>query len=247
MRRRQWADVTPLVRPARQLEGSLSASVGAQAPGTGGGTSHPWLPRGGPGRAACPAGKAAATAEPRGGGGVPRAAPSPLHRIALHCSAAALMEPGAAAAPALLLPLSEAEQQCYAELFARCRPGPAPEAAAGGSGVAELFRASQLPADALHQVGECGAPGCNFAPALPAPRARGEQLGEESCRSCLHWGAEGGGGGSPSQAGSSHLHGIRWKEGWKGPHHRIWLKAGWAEGEGLLWPLAPQPALPSIT
>ncbi|XP_019350592.1 ralBP1-associated Eps domain-containing protein 2 isoform X2 [Alligator mississippiensis] len=61
------------------------------------------------------------------------------------------MEPGAAAAPALLLPLSEAEQQCYAELFARCRPGPAPEAAAGGSGVAELFRASQLPADALHQ------------------------------------------------------------------------------------------------
>ncbi|XP_019384803.1 PREDICTED: ralBP1-associated Eps domain-containing protein 2 isoform X6 [Crocodylus porosus] len=68
------------------------------------------------------------------------------------------MEPGAAAAPALLLPLSEAEQQCYAELFARCRPGPAPEAAAGGSGVAELFRASQLPADALHQITElCGA------------------------------------------------------------------------------------------
>ncbi|NXV46627.1 REPS2 protein, partial [Uria aalge] len=67
----------------------------------------------------------------------------------------------AAAAPAagtggLLLPLSESEQQRYSELFSRCCPPP--EAAAGGSSVGELFRASQLPPDTLHQITEvCGA------------------------------------------------------------------------------------------
>ncbi|XP_030090554.1 ralBP1-associated Eps domain-containing protein 2 isoform X2 [Serinus canaria] len=56
----------------------------------------------------------------------------------------------------LLLPLSETEQQRYSELFSRCCPPP--EAAAGGSSVGELFRASQLPPDTLHQITEvCGA------------------------------------------------------------------------------------------
>ncbi|XP_065533455.1 ralBP1-associated Eps domain-containing protein 2 isoform X2 [Lathamus discolor] len=56
----------------------------------------------------------------------------------------------------LLLPLSESEQQRYSELFSRCCPPP--EAAAGGSSVGELFRASQLPPDTLHQITElCGA------------------------------------------------------------------------------------------
>uniref|UniRef100_A0A8C3M309 Uncharacterized protein n=1 Tax=Geospiza parvula TaxID=87175 RepID=A0A8C3M309_GEOPR len=69
--------------------------------------------------------------------------------------------PAAAAAAAagtggLLLPLSETEQQRYSELFSRCCPPP--EAAAGGSSVGELFRASQLPPDTLHQITEvCGA------------------------------------------------------------------------------------------
>ncbi|NXC12970.1 REPS2 protein, partial [Corythaeola cristata] len=69
---------------------------------------------------------------------------------------------GAAAAAAaagtggLLLALSESEQQRYSELFSRCCPPP--EAAAGGSSVGELFRASQLPPDTLHQITEvCGA------------------------------------------------------------------------------------------
>ncbi|XP_030137317.4 ralBP1-associated Eps domain-containing protein 2 isoform X2 [Taeniopygia guttata] len=66
--------------------------------------------------------------------------------------------PAAAAAGTggLLLPLSETEQQRYSELFSRCCPPP--EAAAGGSSVGELFRASQLPPDTLHQITEvCGA------------------------------------------------------------------------------------------
>uniref|UniRef100_A0A8C0ACL7 RALBP1 associated Eps domain containing 2 n=1 Tax=Bos mutus grunniens TaxID=30521 RepID=A0A8C0ACL7_BOSMU len=73
--------------------------------------------------------------------------------------------------PPLLL--SEGEQQCYSELFARCAgasgggpgPGPpeaaraAPGAATAAAGpVADLFRASQLPAETLHQITElCGA------------------------------------------------------------------------------------------
>ncbi|XP_068025273.1 ralBP1-associated Eps domain-containing protein 2 isoform X1 [Melanerpes formicivorus] len=67
---------------------------------------------------------------------------------------------GGAASPAgsggVLLALSESEQQRYSELFSRCCPPP--EAAAGGSSVGELFRASQLPPDTLHQITEvCGA------------------------------------------------------------------------------------------
>ncbi|XP_062939548.1 ralBP1-associated Eps domain-containing protein 2 isoform X9 [Cynocephalus volans] len=73
--------------------------------------------------------------------------------------------------PSLLL--SESEQQCYSELFARCAgaacggpgPGPpeavrvAPGAATAAAGpVADLFRASQLPAETLLQITElCGA------------------------------------------------------------------------------------------
>ncbi|XP_005409193.1 PREDICTED: ralBP1-associated Eps domain-containing protein 2 [Chinchilla lanigera] len=78
---------------------------------------------------------------------------------------------GCSSGPPLLL--SEGEQQCYSELFARCAgaasggPGPGPpEAARVASGaataaagpVADLFRASQLPAETLHQITElCGA------------------------------------------------------------------------------------------
>ncbi|KAM7181710.1 ralBP1-associated Eps domain-containing protein 2 isoform 2-T2 [Macrochelys suwanniensis] len=75
---------------------------------------------------------------------------------------------GAAAGPGgagLLLPLSDAEQQRYSELFSLCcspapegGSAPAPAPAAGGSKVGDLFRASQLPADTLHQITElCGA------------------------------------------------------------------------------------------
>ncbi|XP_064134115.1 ralBP1-associated Eps domain-containing protein 2 isoform X2 [Loxodonta africana] len=68
--------------------------------------------------------------------------------------------------------LSDAEQQCYSELFARCAgaagggPSGPPEAAravpgaatAAAGPVADLFRASQLPAETLHQITElCGA------------------------------------------------------------------------------------------
>ncbi|XP_057575125.1 ralBP1-associated Eps domain-containing protein 2 isoform X3 [Hippopotamus amphibius kiboko] len=78
---------------------------------------------------------------------------------------------GCGSGPPLLL--SEGEQQCYSELFARCAgaagggpgPGPpeaaraAPGAATAASGpVADLFRASQLPGETLHQITElCGA------------------------------------------------------------------------------------------
>ncbi|XP_068389442.1 ralBP1-associated Eps domain-containing protein 2 isoform X1 [Eschrichtius robustus] len=78
---------------------------------------------------------------------------------------------GCGSGPPLLL--SEGEQQCYSELFARCAgaagggpgSGPpeaaraAPGAATAASGpVADLFRASQLPTETLHQITElCGA------------------------------------------------------------------------------------------
>ncbi|XP_051840393.1 ralBP1-associated Eps domain-containing protein 2 isoform X5 [Antechinus flavipes] len=86
------------------------------------------------------------------------------------------------------LPLSDSEQQCYSELFARCCCAPAtsssffsssssssghpqppaevgrgaslpgPAATAGANQVGDLFRASQLPAETLHQITElCGA------------------------------------------------------------------------------------------
>ncbi|XP_033057308.1 ralBP1-associated Eps domain-containing protein 2 [Trachypithecus francoisi] len=73
--------------------------------------------------------------------------------------------------PPLLL--SEGEQQCYSELFARCAgaagggPGSGPPeaarvapgtATAAAGPVTDLFRASQLPSETLHQITElCGA------------------------------------------------------------------------------------------
>ncbi|CAO2624109.1 RalBP1-associated Eps domain-containing protein 2, partial [Lemmus lemmus] len=78
---------------------------------------------------------------------------------------------GCGAGPPLLL--SESEQQCYSELFARCAgaasggPGPGPPettrvapgtATAAAGPVTDLFRASQLPPETLHQITElCGA------------------------------------------------------------------------------------------
>ncbi|KAM8752623.1 ralBP1-associated Eps domain-containing protein 2 isoform 4-T4 [Rhynchonycteris naso] len=78
---------------------------------------------------------------------------------------------GCGSGPPLLL--SEGEQQCYSELFARCAgvagggPGAGPPeaaratpgaATAAAGPVADLFRASQLPAETLHQITElCGA------------------------------------------------------------------------------------------
>ncbi|XP_077920912.1 ralBP1-associated Eps domain-containing protein 2 isoform X4 [Halichoerus grypus] len=78
---------------------------------------------------------------------------------------------GCGSGPPLLL--SEGEQQCYSELFARCAgaagggPGSGPPEAAravpgavtaAAGPVADLFRASQLPAETLHQITElCGA------------------------------------------------------------------------------------------
>ncbi|XP_049622747.1 ralBP1-associated Eps domain-containing protein 2 isoform X2 [Suncus etruscus] len=78
------------------------------------------------------------------------------------------MEAAAAGGGSGLL-LSEGEQQCYSDLFARCAgaavggPPDAARAALGGATaatgpVADLFRASQLPAETLHQITElCGA------------------------------------------------------------------------------------------
>lgn len=75
---------------------------------------------------------------------------------------------GCGAGPPLLL--SDSEQQCYSELFARCAstasggPGPGPHEAtrvapgtvtAAAGPVADLFRASQLPPETLHQVCLC--------------------------------------------------------------------------------------------
>ncbi|XP_053511800.1 ralBP1-associated Eps domain-containing protein 2 isoform X1 [Artibeus jamaicensis] len=80
---------------------------------------------------------------------------------------------GAGCGPGSPLVLSDGEQQCYSELFARCAgtasggPGSGPPeaaraavvAATAATGpVADLFRASQLPAETLHQITElCGA------------------------------------------------------------------------------------------
>ncbi|XP_030058160.1 ralBP1-associated Eps domain-containing protein 2 isoform X2 [Microcaecilia unicolor] len=63
----------------------------------------------------------------------------------------------ASAAGDLLLPLSDSEQKWYSELFSRCQAEGTGRAAARGSKVAELFLASQLPADTLNQITElCG-------------------------------------------------------------------------------------------
>ncbi|XP_059397073.1 ralBP1-associated Eps domain-containing protein 2-like isoform X2 [Carassius carassius] len=67
------------------------------------------------------------------------------------------MDQGSAAGTAgTFISLSESEQRCYSGLYALCQPDSSGKLAAGK--VAELFRASQLPAETLHQVTEvCGA------------------------------------------------------------------------------------------
>lgn len=56
------------------------------------------------------------------------------------------------AAGGLYLPLSDSEQKCYSELFSLCQVEGSSRLAADSSKVAELFMASQLPAETLHQV-----------------------------------------------------------------------------------------------
>ncbi|XP_068124795.1 ralBP1-associated Eps domain-containing protein 2 [Hyperolius riggenbachi] len=74
------------------------------------------------------------------------------------------MDPGPSAVAAgqaaagLYLPLSENEQKRYSELFSLCQVEGSARLAAGSSKVGDLFRASQLPAETLHQITElCGA------------------------------------------------------------------------------------------
>ncbi|XP_073678835.1 ralBP1-associated Eps domain-containing protein 2 [Garra rufa] len=67
------------------------------------------------------------------------------------------MDQGSAAGTGgTFISLSDTEQRCYSGLYALCQPDSSGKPAAGK--VAELFRASQLPAETLHQVTEvCGA------------------------------------------------------------------------------------------
>ncbi|XP_061220502.1 ralBP1-associated Eps domain-containing protein 2 isoform X2 [Neopsephotus bourkii] len=93
---------------------------------------------------------------PAGGPAAGTAATTATTTTAATTAAATTAATAASGIGGLLLPLSESEQQRYSELFSRCCPPP--EAAAGGSSVGELFRASQLPPDTLHQITElCGA------------------------------------------------------------------------------------------
>lgn len=67
------------------------------------------------------------------------------------------------AAGGLYLPLSDSEQKCYSELFSLCQVEGSSRLAADSSKVAELFMASQLPAETLHQITElCGAKHVGF-------------------------------------------------------------------------------------
>ncbi|XP_005162468.4 ralBP1-associated Eps domain-containing protein 2 isoform X1 [Danio rerio] len=69
------------------------------------------------------------------------------------------MDPGSAGGT--FMSLSDTEQRCYSGLYALCQPDSSGIPAAGK--VAELFRASQLPAETLHQVMEvCGAKRLGF-------------------------------------------------------------------------------------
>ncbi|XP_063312901.1 ralBP1-associated Eps domain-containing protein 2 isoform X1 [Pelobates fuscus] len=74
------------------------------------------------------------------------------------------MDPGLPALPTaqpaggLHLPLNDSEQKYYSEVFSLCQVEGSARLAAGSSKVGELFRASQLPPDTLHQIIElCGA------------------------------------------------------------------------------------------
>uniref|UniRef100_A0A8C5QIX7 RALBP1 associated Eps domain containing 2 n=1 Tax=Leptobrachium leishanense TaxID=445787 RepID=A0A8C5QIX7_9ANUR len=66
--------------------------------------------------------------------------------------------PSAQAAGGLHLPLGDSEQKYYSELFSLCQVEGSARQTAVSSKVGELFRASQLPKDILHQITElCGA------------------------------------------------------------------------------------------
>ncbi|XP_069827343.1 ralBP1-associated Eps domain-containing protein 2 isoform X2 [Dendropsophus ebraccatus] len=66
-------------------------------------------------------------------------------------------------AAGLHLPLSDNEQKRYSELFSLCQVEGSSRLAADSSKVAELFMASQLPAETLHQITElCGAKHVGF-------------------------------------------------------------------------------------
>ncbi|XP_073430222.1 ralBP1-associated Eps domain-containing protein 2 isoform X5 [Dendrobates tinctorius] len=67
------------------------------------------------------------------------------------------------AAGGLYLPLSDNEQKRYSELFSLCQVEGSSLLAADSSKVAELFMASKLPAETLHQITElCGAKHVGF-------------------------------------------------------------------------------------
>lgn len=129
---------------------ALGGSSGAAAAGRGGGGFGGQGGGGGPDRGTGTATGKALRRDPTGG---------PMEVAA---------GGGCGAGPPLLL--SESEQQCYSELFARCAgaasggPGPGPPeatrvapgtATAAAGPVADLFRASQLPPETLHQVCLC--------------------------------------------------------------------------------------------
>lgn len=67
------------------------------------------------------------------------------------CGSRSGMDQGSAAGTGgTFISLSDTEQRCYSGLYALCQPDSSGKLAAGK--VAELFRASQLPAETLHQV-----------------------------------------------------------------------------------------------
>lgn len=67
------------------------------------------------------------------------------------CGSRSGMDQGSAAGTGgTFISLSDTEQRCYSGLYTLCQPDSSGKPAAGK--VAELFRASQLPAETLHQV-----------------------------------------------------------------------------------------------
>ncbi|XP_072262805.1 ralBP1-associated Eps domain-containing protein 2 [Pyxicephalus adspersus] len=95
------------------------------------------------------------------------------------------------AAAGLYLPLSDNEQKRYSELFSLCQVEGSPRLAAGSSKVGELFRASQLPAETLHQITElCGAKHIGyFGPAqffIALKLIAAAQTGRPVCLESIH-------------------------------------------------------------
>ncbi len=82
------------------------------------------------------------------------APPSLRHRATERpyvCGSRSGMDQGSATGTGgTFISLSDTEQRCFSGLYALCQPDSSGKLAAGK--VAELFRASQLPAETLHQV-----------------------------------------------------------------------------------------------